>query len=302
MNDPTNEPTATAAADARLPQDHPFVTHLSRVAEDEAGRAHRAWEPGDAPLPSLYVSHGAPPLFEDLAWMAELRNWARAMAKPRGIVIVSAHWESAPAAMTSTVAGTPLVYDFWGFAPLYYEMQYSTPDASELGRRLVGALSRAERPHEHQRGLDHGAWVPLKVMYPEADIPVVQVSLPSQQPDRLLELGRRLAELRSEGILVIGSGFMTHSLRYVRPDHAEQPPSWSVEFDAWAAHALATGDLDELVDFAKRAPGLPYAHPTVEHFTPLFVTMGAATDPSAPVTTVIEGYMIGLSRRSFQAA
>ncbi len=303
MTKPTNPLTSiTVEADARVPAGHPFARHLAVVAEAEAAQPHRPWEPSDGPLPSLYISHGAPPLFEDQSWMAELHRWARSMPRPKGVVIVSAHWESAPAAISSTQAATPLVYDFGGFARMYYEMAYATPDASWLGRRLQGAMPAGRALLERDRGLDHGSWVPLKVMYPEADVPVVQLSLPTHSPGDLLALGARLREVRSEGVLVIGSGFMTHGLPFVRPSHIEHPPSWSVDFDAWAARALAEGDVEELARYAERAPGLPYAHPTVEHLVPLFVTLGAATDPGAPARTVIDGYMLGLSRRSFQAA
>ena len=291
----------TALADSLIPVGHPFRQHLARVADVEAAGPHQSWHPSDGPLPALYISHGAPPLFEDPPWMTQLHEWARALPRPTGIVIVSAHWEAAPISITSTSPSTPLVYDFGGFQRLYYEMQYATPDASELGRRVVSTMPSSQRVYEHRnRGLDHGAWVPLKVMYPAADIPVVQLSLPTHQPERLLELGRRLHELRNEGTLVIGSGFMTHGLPFIDFRHPDGVPAWSAEFDAWAAEALATGNLDELVHYASRAPGLPYAHPTVEHFTPLFVTLGAASDPTAPVTTTIEGYMVGLAKRSFQ--
>jgi 4,5-DOPA dioxygenase extradiol len=279
---------------------HPFLDHLERVA---ALDPHRAWTPDDGALPSLYVSHGAPPVFEDRAWMDQLHGWARSLPKPRAILIVSAHWESAPLSITSTRPGTELVYDFGGFDPLYYRMRYDTPDAGELARLVVGALPDTETVHEHRdRGLDHGAWVPLKVMYPDADVPVLQLSIPTHDSTRLLALGARLRELREQGVLVIGSGFMTHGLPYVDFRRPDVVPGWSREFDLWAADALARGDVEELAHFRTRAPGMPYAHPTVEHFTPLFVTLGAATDPGAPVTTTVDGYFVGLAKRSFQAA
>jgi 4,5-DOPA dioxygenase extradiol len=153
------------------------------------------------------------------------------------------------------------------------------------------------------RGLDHGAYVPLTVMYPEADIPVLQVSMPTLDPVRLLELGRRLAPLRDEGVLIVGSGFLTHGLPYVDfSDPAGPPPAWSAEFDAWAADALARGAVDELADYANRAPALRYAHPTVEHLAPMFVTLGAADDAEARPETTVDGYWFGLSKRSFQVA
>ncbi|KQS66780.1 dioxygenase [Modestobacter sp. Leaf380] len=270
-----------------------------------AAREQRSWTDGDDALPSLYLSHGAPPLFDDGPWMRDLHTWALSMPKPKDVLIISAHWESAPLSLSGSAAGTPLVYDFGGFARRYHEMEYRTPDASALARRVAAAMPDSEPVYEHRsRGLDHGAWVPLKVMYPLGDVPVLQMSLPTHDPHRLLDLGRRVRELREEGTLVIGSGFMTHGLPFLTRESVTSGtvPSWSADFDAWAADALARGDVEGLADYAAQAPGLPYAHPTVEHFTPLFVTLGAAADPEQPVTTTVEGWMMGLSKRSFQIA
>jgi 4,5-DOPA dioxygenase extradiol len=235
--------------------------------------------------------------------MRQLAAWARALPRPRAVLIVSAHWESDSLGTTST-APTGLVYDFGGFDPLYYSMRYDTPEASDLARQLLAVLPETAHVHEHRsRGLDHGAWVPLKVMYPEADVPVLQLSLPTHDTATLLALGERLRPLREQGVLVVGSGFMTHGLPYLtREMLGGAVPDWSADFDAWAADALGRGDVEELARFRLRAPGLRYAHPTVEHFTPLFVTLGAATDPAAGVTTTVDGFFIGLAKRSFQVA
>jgi 4,5-DOPA dioxygenase extradiol len=294
----------TAAADSRIPSQHPFAAHLRHAAAVEGTDPHRSWGPEDGALPSLYLSHGAPMLFEMAGWMTQLHDWARALPKPQAILIVSAHWESAPLSL-STTQPTELVYDFGGFDPLYYSMRYDTPDASELARQVTGLMPDSEPVHEHgSRGLDHGAWVPLKVMYPDADIPVLQLSMPTHDPSRLLALGERLRTLREEGVLVVGSGYMTHGLPFLTREMfaGQVVPGWSSDFDAWAADALADGNVEELARFRSSAPGMPYAHPTVEHFTPLFVTLGAASDPTAPVTTTIDGYALGLAKRSFQAA
>lgn len=281
---------------------HPFDAFLPAALAASATQRH--WSADDGALPSLYLSHGAPPLFEDAGWMDQLFAWAQKMPKPKAVLIVSAHWESAPLSLSAPGAGTPLVYDFGGFDPMYYRMQYRTPDASWLAGRVAAAMPDTEPVHTHAgRGLDHGAWVPLKVMYPDADVPVLQLSIPTHDPDRLLGLGRRLHALRTEGVLVVGSGFMTHGLPFLsRADllGTVPAPGWSRDFDAWGAEALARGDVDTLADYARRAPGLPYAHPTVEHFSPLFVTLGAAGDAERPVTTTIEGFWMGLSRRSFE--
>ena len=266
-------------------------------------RSHRAWTPADGSMPALYLSHGAPPLFNDPHWIDQLFRWSLSMPKPTAILIVSAHWESAPLAISAPAAATPLVYDFGGFARRFFEMTYETPDASVLAADVTAMLS-TEHVHEHpSRGLDHGAWVPLKVMYPYADVPVLQLSMPTHDPDRLLEIGRKLRPLRDHGVLIIGSGYMTHGLPFINRQIMDQNlvPGWSYEFDAWAAEALADGRVDRLADF-HGAPGMPYAHPTVEHYTPLFVTVGAATDPHAAPLVAIDDFQMGLAKRSFQVA
>ena len=255
-------------------------------------------------MPALYIGHGAPPLLDDVLWTSQLRDLAARLPRPRAILVVSAHWESAPLTLSASGPGTELVYDFAGFDPKYDALRYDTPDASALARRVAGLMPDGERVHHHRvRGLDHGAWVPLSVMYPEGDIPVLQMSLPTHEPTRLLEIGRRLAELRDEGVLVLGSGFLTHGLPFLTEFRVDAPaPSWSTEFDAWAREALARGDVDELAAYHDRAPGMPYAHPTPEHFSPLFLTLGAAARPDAPTEQVIDGFWIGLSKRSLLVA
>ena len=184
--------STTAAADALIPPDHPFAGQLRRAAAAEQTAPHRLWSPEDGPLPSLYISHGAPMLFEMAGWMTQLHDWARALPKPKAILIVSAHWESAPLSISSSEP-RELVYDFGGFAPMYYQMRYDTPAATELSRLVASLMPDTEPVHEHvSRGLDHGAWVPLKIMYPDADMPVLQLSMPTHNPERLLDLGRRL--------------------------------------------------------------------------------------------------------------
>jgi len=256
-------------------------------------------------MPALFISHGAPPLLDDSEWLARLFDWAHQLPQPRAILIVSAHWESAPIALSSPAAAVTPVYDFGGFADRYYTMRYDTPEATELAGLVRSVLPDPDRPHQHaERGLDHGAWVPLMAMYPNADIPVLQLSLPTQDPGRLLELGSRLSTLRDHGVLVVGSGFMTHGLQFVH-QHVmlgDGIPSWSAEFDHWAREALARGDVGELCRYRSAAPGMPYAHPTVDHFIPLFVTLGAASRPEARITPVIDGFWMGLARTSFQVA
>jgi 4,5-DOPA dioxygenase extradiol len=250
-------------------------------------------------MPALYIGHGAPMLLDDPIWTGELAQVAKDLSKPKAILIVSAHWESAPITLSNATANTPLVYDFYGFEKKFYEMTYNSPDATSLAQKVAALMPKSEPIHQSNRGLDHGAWVPLKIMYPDADIPVLQMSMPTSDPFLLMELGKRLQPLRDEGVLVIGSGFMTHGLSYLQDWRLDaKAPTWSSDFDAWAAQALATGDVDELANFKLKAPGMPYAHPTVEHFTPLFITLGASQAPDQAPETLIEGYFMGLSKRS----
>jgi len=253
-------------------------------------------------MPALFLSHGAPPLVDDPAWVAQLQQLTAGLPRPKAILMASAHWESAPLMLGATEP-VPLVYDFGGFARRYYETQYRAPGAPELAARIEKLMPPSERVTRTDRGLDHGAYVPLTVMYPDADIPVLQMSLPTLEPDRLLEIGRRLAPLRDEGVLIVGSGFTTHGLPFLRDFRTDaEAPGWSREFDAWTAETLSRGAVDELADFRHRAPGMPYAHPTIEHFAPMFLTLGASADPEQRPEQPIDGFWMGLSKRSFQVA
>jgi 4,5-DOPA dioxygenase extradiol len=258
----------------------------------------------DLAMPTLYLSHGAPPLVDDELWVSELAAWSRNLPRPKAVLMVSAHWESAPLTIGTVTTGTPLVYDFGGFDPKYRRVRYAAPGAPDVAR-TVASLMPDDEPVYHQpdRGLDHGAYVPLTVMYPAADVPVLQISLPTLDPQRLLHLGERLRPLRDDGVLIVGSGFTTHGLPFLRDwTPNATAPGWSREFDAWAAERLAAGDVDALVDFRAQAPGMPYAHPTIEHFAPLFVALGASSDVEQTPDQVIDGFWMGLSKRSLQLA
>ncbi|MEI6219961.1 MAG: class III extradiol ring-cleavage dioxygenase [Actinomycetes bacterium] len=252
--------------------------------------------------PALYIGHGAPPLLDDPLWSSQLSAWGDELTRPTAILVVSAHWESAPLTLGSTSGATPLIYDFGGFAPRFYNLQYRAPGAPDLAARIKALMNEpvAEQPG---RGLDHGAYIPLLKMFPNADIPVLQMSIPTHDPEKLFAIGKKLAPLREEGVLIIGSGFMTHGLPFLRDFSIDAtPPGWSVEFDLWAQEVLSRGAVDELMNYKSLAPGMPYAHPTVEHFAPIFITLGAATQADAAPETTIDGYWMGLSKRSFQVA
>lgn len=248
-------------------------------------------------MPVLYLSHGAPPLADDDLWTRQLADWSAGLPAPSSILVVSAHWENAPLTVGATTT-VPLVYDFWGFPDRYYDVTYAAPGAPDLAAS-VGALLGSTHS-DPGRGLDHGAYVPLKEMYPDADVPVLQMSMPSLDPAELFEVGQRLAPLRDEGVLIVGSGFFTHNLSGMQRDPAGTAPGWSAEFDHWGAEALAARDFDALLDFEHKSPAARLAHPRTEHFAPLFVSMGAALGSTATPKQVIDGYWHGLAKRSVQ--
>jgi len=204
-------------------------------------------------MPVIFAAHGAPILLDDAGWMGELASWASAMPRPRSVLMISAHWEQRPTALGATRT-VPLVYDFYGFPERYYQTKYPAPGAPALAARVRELLGQKniDVTDEPERGLDHGAFVPLLAMYPEADVPVLQMSMPGLDPHRLLALGQALAPLRDDGVLIFGSGFLTHNMRYV---FRSGTPAWAREFDGWVEGALSRFDVDALVD-------LPFALPT----------------------------------------
>jgi 4,5-DOPA dioxygenase extradiol len=251
-------------------------------------------------MPVLFAAHGAPILLDDALWMAELATWAKALPRPDAILMISAHWERRPTTLGAT-RPVPLVYDFYNFPEKYYKTTYASPGASALAarvRELLGARGVAFAD-DAERGLDHGAYVPLVAMYPRADIPVLQLSMPALDPRELFALGEALAPLRDERVLIFGSGFLTHNMRYAfRPGI----PAWARDFDAWVADALARFDIDALLDFQTRGPGAREALPTWEHYAPLLVAAGAVGATTPAVSFPITGWWIdsAFTKRSVQ--
>jgi 4,5-DOPA dioxygenase extradiol len=252
-------------------------------------------------MPSIFLAHGSPFLLDDSQWVRELNTWADALPRPTAILMLSAHWEERPITLGATTTA-PLVYDFYGFPAKYYEVRYPAPGAPDLARRVRALVGRTQPVvDDPARGLDHGAYVPLVAMYPDADVPVLQVSLPTMNPAELFELGRTLAPLRQEGVLIVGSGFLIHNLRAMDLSPNPPTPAWAVEFDAWAADALARKDADSLIDYRRRAPGVRLALPTQEHFVPALVALGSAADEPGTVGFPIRGFFGGsLTRRSVE--
>jgi 4,5-DOPA dioxygenase extradiol len=225
-------------------------------------------------MPAGFVSHGSPMLALNAARNREWAAWTASMAKPVAVLVVSAHYERAPVTIGATTR-VPLLYDFGGFPRALRQLTYAPPGAPKLARRVAQVLAPTTKVRSNpKRGHDHGAWVPLRGMYPKADVPVLSISLPSSDPKTLFRLGQALRPLRDEGVFILGSGQMTHNLRY-RAKRGAKTPAWAAEFDAWAEQALRTRDVDALLDWQKKAPAARTNHPTVEHFTPLLLAAGA---------------------------
>ena len=233
-------------------------------------------------LPTLYISHGSPMLAVEpgvtgLAW-AKL---ATGLPRPRAILAVSAHWLTRlPTVSAATAPET--IHDFYGFPPSLYQIQYRPPGAPALAERVSQLIPQTAA--DVTRGVDHGAWVPLRCMYPAADVPVAQFGvLPEATPEAHFRLGERLRPLCAEGVLILASGSLTHNLRDMQmsidADSLRTNP-YVIEFSDWMADALRRHDLEALFDYRRRAPHAVRAHPTDEHLLPLFVALGAA-DPQA---------------------
>lgn len=252
-----------------------------------------------APLPTLFVGHGAPTLAVDPIRGMQVASISRSIPRPTSILAISAHWETR-APTIGAVQQRPLVYDFTGFPEALYHSRYPSPAATELSRRVEHLLRGFNVARAPERGLDHGVWVPLLHMYPTADIPVLQLSLPGRLASiELLKIGAALAPLRAEGVLIMGSGSLTHNLRLSRYEDPDPPPAWAVEFDQWVEGVLQRWDIDALADYRRRAPALHVAHPTEEHFLPLLVAAGAATVTRPNVRFPVTGFEHrALSRRS----
>lgn len=230
-------------------------------------------------FPALFLSHGAPTLLiEPSPAKAFLAGYGQELGEPAAIVVVSAHWETERPRVTAAERPAT-IHDFYGFPKALYEQRYPAPGDPELARRIAGLLEGAGLPAglDPERGLDHGAWVPLALLYPEARIPTLQVSIQTRLgPAHHLALGEALKPLREEGILVIGSGSLTHNLHDFRGHAVDSPPEpYVVAFGEWAAEAIAAGRVADLLAYRERAPHGARAHPTEEHLLPLFAAIGA---------------------------
>ena len=259
-------------------------------------------------MPVLFVSHGAPTLpMEPGDTGAAWRKLGEQLPRPSAILVISAHWETAIPAI-SRAAHPETIHDFYGFPAELYKLQYPAPGAPDLAQSTMLMLQQAGIAAQlnDTRGLDHGAWVPLSLIYPKADIPVTQLSLqPDKDPAWHIALGRALRPLREQGVLIIGSGSISHNLSALFKHPQGTPaPNWVTEFCDWMADKIAEGDIESLVAYRTLAPHAVQNHPTDEHLLPLYVAIGAAdkTDSSERLNQVMTYGMLAMDAWLFDAA
>lgn len=249
-------------------------------------------------LPTLFVSHGAPDiLLSQQTSVGTLQELGARTPKPRAIVVVSAHWISDPIGIT-TGQQLATIHDFGGFPEELYTLQYpakgSDALSKEIAQRLLAQGMASEL--EGQRGLDHGAWIPLHFMYPEANIPVVQVSLPVASLQDLAKVGKALSPLRQEGVLIMGSGGSVHNLRALNRDHRTE--DWAIDFEAWLREAVEKNHFEWLITAEQFPHNFQRAHPTLEHYAPLIVAW-AAGGPDQPGRRIHQSFDYGNLGMSF---
>lgn len=231
-------------------------------------------------LPAVFVSHGSPTLALDPGSTGPaLGRLAASIPRPQAILVASAHWV-APRPSVSAAPHPETIHDFGGFPRPLFEIRYPAPGAPALAERAQALLraSGIEAAIDPGRGLDHGAWVPLRFMYPQADVPVTQIAIQPGDARHHHRVGAALAPLADEGVLILGSGSITHDLGAVRwrEGENENVPDWVEAFRAWMADRLLANDVEALLDYRKRAPHAVRNHPTEDHLLPLFVPLGAA--------------------------
>jgi 4,5-DOPA dioxygenase extradiol len=250
-------------------------------------------------MPVGFIGHGNP-LNVAMRDRAEpWQRWGRTLPKPKAVLTISAHWEDAPVTIGRTREHDELLYDYWGFPEFMYRLRYPAPGAPALADRVEQLLS----PHlpvaraEH-RPIDHGAFVPLIHLFPEADVPVLEISMPMDMTgERLYQLGGELAPLRDEGVFVLGTGNLVHDLRHATLSEDPEPPAYATAFDRWVATALERRDDRALEEWMEVAPDPLRNHPSAEHYRPLLVVAGAARGETARFP--VEGFEHGtISRRS----
>lgn len=255
-------------------------------------------------MPVVFLAHGSPMVaLAPGAYTAALERMRRTWPAPRAIVVVSAHWQAAVPLRVTSSERPSVLHDFAGFPEALFELDYPCPGDPELARGIVQLLGEAgvHAVLDAKRGLDHGAWLPLRFAYPSATTPVVQVSLGvPRDPRALVLLGQALQPLRARGVLLIGSGGIVHNLELVRFDDQHAPvDAWAQQFDEWVGERVAAHDLASLLEYRAQAPHAGRAVPTTEHLDPLFCILGARTDADR-VADIYRGFHHGnLSMRCF---
>lgn len=249
------------------------------------------------PLPSLFVSHGAPDLIlQENSDVRFFQGLGRSLARPEAILCVSAHWDTERPAVSGPDR-PQTIHDFYGFQAELYDMRYPCPGAPGIAAEITKVLTEAsvDCTVSDQRGLDHGAWVPLKLMFPDADIPVVQLSIQTNNSTRHhYRIGQALAPLRRDGVLIIGSGGATHNLReYGRYAMDSPPVPYAREFDDWLAATIGKGAVEDLLDYRDIAPEARRNHPGEDHFLPIFAPLGAA-GPDTKGTRIYQNINFGI--------
>lgn len=246
--------------------------------------------------PVLFISHGAPSMvLEDTPATHYLKGLGQTFARPTEILCISAHWET----LSPTVSAHPApatLHDFYGFDEALYRLRYPAPGASALAEQVQQRLANHGLPAsmDTRRGLDHGAWAPLMLIYPEADIPVTQLSVqPAATPEHHYALGQSLAMLREQGVLIIASGSATHNLRdFGAYQQDAAPADYALAFNEWLNEAISAGHTQDLLDYLHQAPNALHNHPTPEHILPLFVALGAAA-PNEPGRRIHSSFSYG---------
>jgi len=254
----------------------------------------------DIKMPALFVSHGTPMLAIDAINGKYYKQWAGLIPEPKAILVFSAHWQSEQLTMGEIKTHDHLIYDFFGFPETLYRLQYNAPGSAWLAEEVQNVLGNKVALKKSNRGLDHGVWVPFLHMWPQANVPILQLSMPVNISNKaLFELGKRLAPLREKDVLIVGSGMVTHNLQHWNSGNQGELVAWAAAFDQWLKEILLSHDKAHLLDWQEQAPHAKQNHPTPEHFNPLLIVAGAS-DMSG-VSFPIEGFEAGVfSRRTVQ--
>ena len=256
-------------------------------------------------MPALFIGHGSPMnAIEDTPWSHAWRSLGESLRrdypKPRAILVISAHWMT-PGVGVTAMTQPETIHDFGGFPDALFAVQYPAPGAPELAKRIQGLLAPQPAFLDQSWGLDHGAWSILVHLFPDADIPVVQLSLDLSQPNRFhYELGQRLHSLRDEGVMIIASGNVVHNLRLIQWQGSQPAPAWSPRMEQRVIDCLQSRDHEALIDYSTLDPEALLAIPTPEHYLPLLYIAGLQAEdetPSFPVQGIDLGTISMLSVR-----